>query len=111
MEGLAAKVVFIIVAATVGEAINEFLFMPIFDLLKGRIDEGLRTIAVRLWSGLVGVGLALEFGLGLFALLDMQAFHPWADQVVTGLLIGRGSNYVHELVNKLVAGTAKRLKR
>lgn len=96
------KGMLILFAAFVGESINEFLFMPFFDLLKDKVNEILRGQLVRLWSCFVGIFIAFEFQLGVFALLNAVAVEPWVDFVLTGALLGRGSNFIHELLKRFV---------
>jgi len=110
------KVVLIIVfAAAVGEGINEFFFLPWFDLLKtseedkskNRWREIVRVQVMRLWSGLIGILIALGLNICVFSLLGAE-FRPLvAGTILTGLLIGRGSNWVHELLKKFVGQDPK----
>lgn len=98
-------VVLIVFAATTGEGINEFFFLPWLDGLKDKWNETVRIQVMRLWSGLVGVGIAWELNLNVFALLNADLRHPLMGNVLTGLLIGRGSNWVHELLKRFIAET------
>jgi len=118
VETLIGTALLIVFCAFVGESINEFLIAPFMDLLKGRINDTLRQQAMRWWSALVGVGIAYEFRLDAFALLDAQAVHPIAGVILTGALLGRGSNWIHEMLNRfvlrneeLVFGNAKLLQK
>lgn len=52
------------------------------------------------WSGLVGVGIAWKLNLLVLALLGAQLRHPLVENILTGLLIGRGSNWVHNFLRK-----------
>lgn len=99
------QIVLIVFAAAVGEGINEFFFLPWFDGLKGKLNETVRVQIMRLWSGAVGVGIAWELGLSIFALLGAELRHPMMGHVLTGLLIGRGSNWVHELIKRFIVET------
>lgn len=100
--GIAQTIVVLILAAAVGEGINEFFFLPWLDNLKGKWDECTRVQVMRLWSGLVGVGIAWELSLNVFGLLGAGLNHPLVGNILTGLLIGRGSNYVHALISRYV---------
>ena len=95
----------IVFAAATGEGINEFFFLPWLDGLKDKWNETVVVQIMRLWSGLVGVGIAWELNLNIFALLEADMRHPLMGNILTGLLIGRGSNYVHELINRFIANT------
>lgn len=46
-----------------------------------------------------GVAVALLFSVDIFALAGLTAIHPLVGQVATGLVIGRGSNYVNDFVS------------
>lgn len=102
------KAMLILFAAFVGESVNEFLFMPFFDLLKDKISEVLRGQLARLWSCGVGIALAFLFRLGVFSLFGVEATIPEADYVLTGALLGRGSNWIHEMLNRFVLSNDER---
>lgn len=115
MEVLAI-VLLIVFAAAVGEGINEFFVLPWFDFLK--LDEPeeetseerkrrlwretVRVQLMRLWSGAVGVFIILGLGVCVFSLLGAQFEPPIVGRILTGLLVGRGSNWIHELLKKFV---------
>ena len=108
MEGLVTKALLVLFASVINEAVNEFFFTPFLDLLRDRIDETVRVQIIRLWSGIVGIGIAYEFQLMLFAMMGTGALHPWADIALTGLLLGRGSNFIHDLLKRFVLGNEDR---
>jgi len=56
-------------------------------------------------SSAVGVALCLLFRLdGMqFLGLGQSYFHPVAGQVITGLIVGAGSNKVHEFFKKIIS--------
>lgn len=109
-------VLLIVFAAAVGEGINEFFFLPWFDGFKQpeKPDESeeerkkrlwretVRVQLMRLWSGFVGIFIAWELSLLVFSLLGAHLRHPLVENILTGLLIGRGSNWIHELLKKFV---------
>lgn len=102
-------VLLIVFAAAIGEGINEFFFLPWLDPLKdpegnkGKWRETIRVQLMRLWSGAVGIFIALGLNVCVFSLLGAEFNPPVAGKILTGLLIGRGSNWVHELLNQFVA--------
>lgn len=57
----------------------------------------------------LGVAAAILYKVNLLALLDLglTATNPYVDFVVTGLVIGRGSNYVNDIIT-LVRSYAKK---
>jgi hypothetical protein len=90
----------IVACAAVGEAVNEHLIAPLMDLLKGKVDDTLRQQGMRMWSAGVGILIALEFQLDAFEVIDLRSRNPVFSMVLTGLLIGRGSNWVHSFLKK-----------
>ncbi len=105
---IANTIALILLAAGVGEGINEFFFIPWLDVVKDKWNETARVQIIRLWSGLVGVGIAWELQLDVFALLGADMRHGVVGQILTGLLLGRGSNWVHELIKRFVLGNEQR---
>ena len=55
------------------------------------------------WLALVGIGLAVAYRADALALFGLVAWAPWIGWVVTGLVIGRGSNYLHDLIDRWLA--------
>lgn len=49
----------------------------------------------------LGIGCSLTFGVDLFALAGVDAAIPYVGQILTGILLSRGSNYVYDLLTKL----------
>ena len=96
----------ILILATLVEALVEYLIKPFFadpeDPDGGGIinlPEKVRTLILRYISALVGVGLCLAYGQDLLAVVDMHSVSPIIGQVITGIVIGRGANYLHDLVS------------
>ena len=52
-------------------------------------------------SMLLGIGCALAFDVDLFAIAGITAAVPYVGQVLTGVLLSRGSNYVYDLLKQL----------
>ena len=50
---------------------------------------------------LIGILIAVLTDTNIFLLLDIEMKWPAAGVVLTGILISRGSNYVHDLMKKL----------
>ena len=98
--GVAMLVVF---AAAAGEGLIEFLIAPLVELLlplEGQLK--LRTFINNLVSAVLGVLLGIGFNLRAFGLLGGAEVIPHLDNIITGLLIGRGSNWVHELFKRFL---------
>ena len=98
---LGGLVVLVVLAAAMGEGVIEFIPVPILDWLKVT-DKGVRTVILNLLSALLGVGIACNFHLGLFTFLGAAGDIEIVDQIITGVLIGRGSNYIHGLIKRFV---------
>jgi hypothetical protein len=64
---------------------------------------------LRYVSMLVGIGLALAYRADLLLWFGFPAWHPAIGMVLTGILIGRGSNYMHDLVDRYFQPTPKPL--
>ncbi|MGI6467741.1 MAG: hypothetical protein GXZ09_03240 [Syntrophomonadaceae bacterium] len=52
----------------------------------------------RVGALLTGLLIAVGAGLDLFKLVDISFFHPLIGQVLTGILLSRGANFVHDLL-------------
>ena len=50
---------------------------------------------------LLGVGCALAFGIDLFAVAGIPAAVPYVGNILTGILLSRGSNYMFDLMGQL----------
>lgn len=50
---------------------------------------------------LLGVGCALAFGIDLFAVAGIPAAVPYVGNILTGVLLSRGSNYMFDLMGQL----------
>lgn len=87
---------FAVVLAVIIEGLVE-MAKTIIDIVKGKdIEAGILTLVA------MGVGLALSLAaqlqlLSFIASMFDQSIHPVADLILTGLIIGRGSSYVHDL--------------
>ncbi len=58
-------------------------------------------------SILIGVFVAVAYGVDIFALVGLETFIPYLGSVLTGVLISRGSNYVCDLVKSITAVRGK----
>lgn len=94
----------IVLAAGVGEGIIEFIPVPVLNVVMPDSERNRtrRTFVLNLLSALLGVGIALNFRLGVFALLGATGQLAVLDPVLTGILIGRGSNYAHGFIKRFV---------
>jgi len=90
------------IAAVVGEGIVEYLLAPLFDKWKESGDAALVEQGLRMTAAAVGIAIAWQLQLKFFNIaFGLESLSPWFDIVVTGIAIGRGSNYINDLIGKL----------
>ena len=100
-----AAVTSILVLATVAEALVEHLVAPIVD---GRTDDNptppdvwdWRPLVLRYTAAFLSVLLTITYRADILLLLHLSPPWPWVGWVITGLLIGRGSNFVHDFATR-----------
>ena len=46
--------------------------------------------------------LALGFAVDAMVLFGLEGAFPWLGSVVTGLLLGRGANWIHDFISRWV---------
>ncbi len=99
MDGLVALGFFILISTLI-EGIVEYFVAPIFD------QNGLakHRIALLYIPAIFGVLCAVYYKLDLVAALapvfNVDVPNSVFGQVLTGILVGRGSNYVHQFLSK-----------
>ena len=52
----------------------------------------------RIGALVTGLVIAIGACLDLFALVGIHFFHPLIGQILTGILLSRGANFVHDLL-------------
>ena len=87
-----SEILKLIVLALIGEALWETLKMT-WQQGKFSID--------RLGALIVGLLLAVGTGLDLFSLVQIPLNIPYLGMALTGVLISRGANFVHDLLKKI----------
>lgn len=80
------------------------LIEAIIETVKLALDGGIRWEHVA--SILLGVIVAAVYGLDLFALAGLETPLPYVGSVLSGIIFGRGSNYVADLLSKIKPGAA-----
>jgi hypothetical protein len=100
----------ILILAAVVEALVEYLAAPLVRAIVrwAHIDDPLppeqvRELAagiVRYVAALVGVILCILYNADLLALAGLTAKVPVVGAVVTGLLIGRGANFINDFADR-----------
>ena len=53
-----------------------------------------------MWSILLGVIVALVYGMDVPNLLGINARIPFVGEVLTGVIMARGSNYLYDLIGR-----------
>jgi len=81
----------IVVLALVVEFATEII-KTLFSLKKGLG----KTVAIML-----GMILCVSTRTGLLQVFGLDTYYPIIDYLVTGLIISRGSNIIHDLVSRL----------
>ena len=100
-----AAVTGILVLATIAEALVEYLLAPIVEA-KGpsasKPETGVSwcNLALRYCAALIGVGLSLVYRVDLLAFFGLTSPWPWVGWAITGVLIGRGSNFIHDFASR-----------
>ena len=79
-----------------------FLCEAVWETLKMIWQDGKFSVD-RLGAIIISVFVALIAGLDLFVLIGIPLAIPVVGFILTGLLISRGSNFVHDLYKKLVS--------
>lgn len=98
----------ILLLAVVVEAIVEYFIKPAVKpnpeaaTMQPEPAVDWRGMALRWVSALIGVGLCALYRADLLALLGLQCPLPVAGWVLTGLLIGRGSNFVNDFASRFL---------
>jgi hypothetical protein len=96
MEGVAPLLV-VTALAFLCESLTEYFFADAL-VAVGIAGKHLRYIAA-----VVGVTLALLYGLdAMHQSLGLSPRLPHVGEVLTGLVLGRGSNYVHDLYARYI---------
>ena len=99
IEAFAALAI-LLVLAVIAETIIMVLkaVFPFISLIPDKRVHPELFLAV-----LVGIMLCFGSGVRLLALLGIEFRYVAADFILTGLLVGRGSNFVHDFIGRLNA--------
>ena len=76
-------------AAVFIEGLVEYLFK---EFVNGKL---VKYVALA-----IGIVFAIVYRLDLMVMFGFKAFSPYVGYIVTGLIIGRGSNYVNDFVSR-----------
>ena len=111
MQEPLAAITGILVLATIAEALVEHLFAPLVD---ARAPDDTAPDAVLDWRALVlryvsvfiGIVLCIVYRVDLLTYFDLSSPWPWFGYAITGMLIGRGSNFIHDFAGRWLAAPA-----
>ena len=82
----------VFVLAMVAEALIEYFAAPLFN---EEYKKYVKYVAL-----VLGVALCVAYQIDILAeLVGLEALHPAIGWVVSGLIIGRGSNWLNDLVD------------
>lgn len=84
------------------ETMTEYLAAPLRDLIVKYL--GFR-VPMRYMAAAVGIAPAFVYGLDILPALGFPLKANWAGLIITGLIVGRGSNYTHEFLGLFKALT------
>lgn len=86
------KILILVVISLIAESV--------WETLKMTWQEGKLSID-RVGALVVGLVLAIGTKLDILALVGIEASIPLLGIMLTGILISRGSNFIHDLISKL----------
>lgn len=79
------------------------LVEAIVDTLKLIIEDG-RVSKVKILSLVVGIGIALTVGIDIFEVIGIVSRVEIIGIVLSGILISRGGNFIHDLMDRIRGG-------
>lgn len=91
------------------EFLAVFFLAVVVEGITEHIKQGFPAISektgvIMLITWILGIGGCLAFGIDMFELLHIQARIPFAGEVITGIAIARGANYMYDLIGKFTDG-------
>jgi len=87
--------VFMFLAFMATEGTVEYFLGVLFDKIK--LLSPYKWVLMY-FSAIVGVFLALQFQMDLFKIIGLEAVdYPWLGAGLTGLLLGRGANFINDV--------------
>ena len=107
MEEMVRDVVFMLALAFGGEGIIEFLVSPLMDAF-GPSKEEYRTVVFNILSAILGVVLAAGFEVSIARVFNAVPANPYIDTAFTGLLLGRGFNWMHGFFKQFAVQIGKK---
>jgi hypothetical protein len=97
----------IFLLATLTEALTEYLVKPWLKLADGPDPQPMDyktqaalDLLTRYAAAGLGVLLCLAYNADLLQLAGLACPWPWIGPVITGILAGRGANFVHDFASR-----------
>ena len=96
----------ILILATLAESLVEYLVKPWLN----RPDSdpraaAFRDLGLRYIAAGIGMILTVLYQADLLAIVGLSSPWPLAGQLLTGLIIGRGANFVHDFASRWLSPT------
>ena len=84
------------------------LIIAVAVLIEGLVEYAreIREKPVQIATLILGIGMAFLFKADMFAYLNIDV-NVYADYVLTGIIMSRGSNYAHQLSKSLLNGNVE----
>jgi uncharacterized oligopeptide transporter (OPT) family protein len=95
----------IFLLAALVEALVEYLVQPWLKPEHRELTPAqdlVRTMALRYSAAVIGVVLCIAYQVDILALVGLFSGWPLIGPVLTGLLIGRGANFVNDFVERWI---------
>ncbi len=87
----------LLVTAILSEGIWEILK----KLIPGKVKESLKNYINLIGSLAIGILIAFITDVNIFSMLNIDFNWHAVGVILTGILISRGSNYMHDIIKKL----------
>ena len=78
-----------------------FVVVSIYDIIKVFYKDNKVDIN-SIITAVLGIILAILAKLDIFTLIGVDFIVPFVGQILTGLVISKGSNYVYDFVTKII---------
>ena len=93
------------VLSFLAETMTEYFASPVLKPAKpaSRAPGDPPDLILRYIAAGVGLILCLAYRVDLLAMVGIGAQWPWIGYVITGLIVGRGSNFVHDFATRWLA--------
>lgn len=79
-----------------------FVVVSIYDIVKSCYKDNKVDINA-IVTAILGIVIAILAQLDIFAVLGINFIIPFVGQILTGLVISKGSNYVYDFVTKILS--------